>query len=126
MNWRTWNRGRGPEMPDMAGRSIGSALRGEKKGFNAYLRPGQSRASSRREPGNEEDDELMNEMGDIERTARTLKLPQNPVDVRSKPQKSSTVADGVGRNGDRRKTDGRNTPPSLSKFNTTSTYERPV
>ena len=92
----------------MAGRSIGSALRGEKKGFNALLRPGQSRTS----PAHREDDgDPIEEMGEIERTARTLKLPQNPVDVRSKPEPATVEALRGGRNGERKKVGvGRITP----------------
>jgi len=96
----------------MAGRSIGSALRGEKKGFNALLRPGQSRTS----PAHREDDgDPIEEMGEIERTARTLKLPQNPVDVRSKPEPATVEALRGGRNGERKKVGvGRITPTGLS------------
>lgn len=87
MSWRLWNRGRGPDLPDLAGRST-------KKGAasDAALRPGQSRMRMRQRDVNDEEEDVVEEMGDLERAARTLKLPKNPGDVRLKRTEATSKA----------------------------------
>lgn len=92
MSWRLWNRGRGPDLPDLAGRSV-------KKGAasDVALRPGQSRIRQRVVDDKEED--VVEEMGDLERAARSLKLPENPGDVRLKRAEPKDGRNGAERFG---------------------------
>ena len=88
MEWRTYNRGTGPEMPDLAARAVTTNWNGTTRvSFNSNLRPGQLHNDPR---GRGRPTEVhIPEMGDLERTAWRLRLPDNPVDVRSKGETES-------------------------------------
>ena len=81
MDWRLWNRGRGPELPDLAARNIPAKWNGTTRvTYHHRLRPGRSHEERRFGQSNDE----IAEMGDLERAAKMLQLPENPVDVRKK------------------------------------------
>ena len=81
-DWRLWNRGRGPELPDLAARNIPRQWNGNTRvTYHHSLRPGRNGGESPR--GGASNDEIP-EMGDLERAAKMLRLPDNPVDVRKR------------------------------------------
>jgi len=83
MDWRTHNRNTGPEMPDLKARSGSVSWNGKPRlDFKTSLRPG--RLHQEQAQRGDPKDEHIPEMGDLERSAFELRLPDNPIDVRNR------------------------------------------
>jgi len=87
-DWRTHNRNTGPEMPDLKARSGSVSWNGKPRiDFKTSLRPG--RLHQEQAQRGDPKEEHIPEMGDLERAAFELRLPDNPIDVRNRDPKDS-------------------------------------